>query len=490
MWKKILLLFIQMKKYNQLIFIFSFYMVAGLFIFTKPLGDLDELWNFSFAWNCARGLLPYQDFNMVQTPGFALLASLFLRVFGQELMVFRVCAVFLCGSILAITYGILRILQMDWDKAYLYSIILSLFMGYFFAYDYNFLNLFLLLIVVCLELKKGFGFRLPYSLSIGLICGLSILVKQTTGMLFCMASLVVAALFTEFKKKWEVICRLVVILSVLLSFLLYYWRQQSLAEFWEYCFQGIKYFKNYITLSDYLKLGPIPCIYLGGIVVYVGYWVSRIALSSIRKQQMEPWRKMILLYGFASCSLVYPIFDEIHLRVGVYPVMVLMLLDLGRRTVIRQKRDFAIACISLGAVAATAVWLLWPEGKLQASSLPHYKGIPIQQTMEERIIAVDRCISTLEQEGKEVYLLDASAVAYLLPLDRYHKDYDLMLKGNTGNKSPEALTRQLCRDSVAVLILGSSYETNWQFPETVREIIHSEMDYQDSISVFDIYEMK
>ncbi len=37
-------------------------------VLPRNLADLDEIWNFNFARNIANGLIPYKDFNMLQTP--------------------------------------------------------------------------------------------------------------------------------------------------------------------------------------------------------------------------------------------------------------------------------------------------------------------------------------------------------------------------------------------------------------------------------------
>ncbi len=37
-------------------------------VLQRNLANLDEIWNFNFARNIANGLIPYKDFNMLQTP--------------------------------------------------------------------------------------------------------------------------------------------------------------------------------------------------------------------------------------------------------------------------------------------------------------------------------------------------------------------------------------------------------------------------------------
>ena len=37
-------------------------------VLPRNFANLDEIWNFNFARNIANGLIPYKDFNMLQTP--------------------------------------------------------------------------------------------------------------------------------------------------------------------------------------------------------------------------------------------------------------------------------------------------------------------------------------------------------------------------------------------------------------------------------------
>ena len=52
----------------------SFFVIMMLLfastVLIRNLANLDEIWNFNFARNIANGLIPYNDFNMLQTPLF------------------------------------------------------------------------------------------------------------------------------------------------------------------------------------------------------------------------------------------------------------------------------------------------------------------------------------------------------------------------------------------------------------------------------------
>ena len=84
-------------------FLCFFVMAACLGIF-RPMGNVDEIWNYTFGNNMASGLVPYRDFNLLQTPAFAAIHGLALNLFGRELLVTRLLGAFLFAGICQLLY--------------------------------------------------------------------------------------------------------------------------------------------------------------------------------------------------------------------------------------------------------------------------------------------------------------------------------------------------------------------------------------------------
>ena len=61
-------------------------MVSG-HVFTQLLSDLDEVWVYNFARCITNGLLPYKDISMIITPLFPYICAMFLKIFGNELII-------------------------------------------------------------------------------------------------------------------------------------------------------------------------------------------------------------------------------------------------------------------------------------------------------------------------------------------------------------------------------------------------------------------
>lgn len=102
------------------------------------------------------GLLPYKEISMIITPLFPMIGALFLKVFGNELFVFRILECFQIAGILFVFYKIMRRLKMN--KGVSLVVIFSLFFGYshleIFCFDYNWAILLIELIIIYYELKN------------------------------------------------------------------------------------------------------------------------------------------------------------------------------------------------------------------------------------------------------------------------------------------------------------------------------------------------
>lgn len=92
---------------NIALFIGLMIIVSG-HVFIQELANLDEMWVYNFARCILNGLLPYKDFSIIITPLFPMISAIFLKIFGDEMVVLRIAEVFEIAAILFISYKILR----------------------------------------------------------------------------------------------------------------------------------------------------------------------------------------------------------------------------------------------------------------------------------------------------------------------------------------------------------------------------------------------
>ena len=91
----------------------GFIIIASGHIFSELLINLDEVWIYNFARCLQDGLLPYKDVSMVITPLFPIICAVFLKIFGNEMLVLRFFECFEIAAVLFIMYKILNRLKIN-----------------------------------------------------------------------------------------------------------------------------------------------------------------------------------------------------------------------------------------------------------------------------------------------------------------------------------------------------------------------------------------
>lgn len=118
--------------------------------------------------------------------------------------------------------------------------------------------------------------------------------------------------------------------------------------------------------------------------------------------------------------------------------------------------------------------------------ISHYKGIEVPNNLKERIAAIEEFTNRMKKENKKVYILDAEAAVYNIPLDVYIKNYDMFLKGNIGKYGEDGIIEQIKNDedNVVYLIKQEGYALNWQTPTKVIEYVRNNMKELEKVDIF------
>lgn len=538
------------EKSKRLICNISIFLIIALAIaivvIPKAIGNLDELWNFNFANNVENGLVPYRDFNMVQTPLLPMVNAIFLAIFGNELIVMRILACLLCAGILFTFYKILNLLKAN--KGISLFAVMALFYALkdYFCIDYNFAILFVTLIIIYIELKEILKTNSEDSiykeetkqqekqdnllknkkyngwkkdLLVGILAGICIMLKQSTGTIVAITLLGYNIFLISSKKELieyikKSIVKIIGILIPIAIIFIYLAINGAITDFWDYCIAGIKTFTNkipYLELMDNEKLYiKILCILVPTLLI------ATFIYSVFRKN-----KKLLIVssLSIASFSAAYPIADEVHFLIGILPSALILfyLIDFIVKKIIKgicilknkmksntskeknknsYTEEFINKWLEYFLIFMVIVLTTWygynsiPNIKEYLGNckndVKHFSNIIITDYTYQKIQVMDSFITS---QDKPVYILDAEAALYQIPLDIYYKDYDMFLIGNIGAKGEEGQIEKLEKDNNKIVILKSDgVSLNWQNPNKVREYIKQNMSYKYSILYFDIYE--
>ncbi len=505
--------------YLSILIFIGIILIISPVILSKNLSDLDEIWNYNFARNIADGLIPYRDFNMLQTPLLPFIAGLFLKVFGNELIIMRVLAILLISGIFFMVYKILKVLKVHLLYNLFFLLTLFILLQKYICIDYNFTILLLTLILIYLEIKYFDKSTIKYSyyFIVGLICGCCILLKQSTGIFISFVS-VVFPIFTfqnkiNFKTYLKIstikIVGILIPIALLIIYLIY---NHAFADFIDYTILGIKTFSNSIPYTTLISSQNIAIKLLSiGLPVFI--LISSIYLAKKRRKDLYGF----YLYGLASLIVIYPISDHIHFLIGIIPHFILFgyllfqfitfINNVRNRKAIthENKRNNSIlkikiylyealkSVIILGLIIyiITACFLLNnyfnnPEKK---HSIPHYKNIPISEQLKTKINEINNYI--LLNQNNKVYILDSEAAIYMIALNKYNKNFDMFLKGNLGSQGEFGQIEKInqLEKGSKILIKNDQYKLNWQTPLEVICYIKNNFNKIGEVSIFDIYEI-
>ena len=407
----------------------------------------------------------------------------------------RIASTVLGAGIMLVSFKIFKELKLNIKWSILSSALLFLFIKDNFYIDYNYAILFIILVLIYVELKyKNYSTR--YNLLIGLLAGLTILLKQSTGIIISVIT--VLYLLAEKRDKQTLkavayrVCGVLIPCIILLIYLL---ATNSMSSFIDYCVLGIGTFKNSISYLRLLRGGDLTAIWsmiapLTLVVLLV------INIINIKRKVIKTKESNLILfvYAVAEFTVVYPIADEVHFVIAAFPAILVALYYICKE--IQEIKNIKISIFIehfmniitisfVGILILQAINDIYLYTQMDKSVLNHFSNIPISDTLQDRIIEVNNYI---RNEERKVYILDSEAAVYMISLDRYNKDYDMFLKGNLGSASEEGQIDKIKNmENTVILVKNDTMALNWQTPTKVIDYVKTNLEKIGTVSFFDVY---
>lgn len=492
------------KIYNLLLFILIFLTILSI-VLIKPLGNLDELWNYNFAKNISEGHIPYKDFNMLQMPLLPIICGIILKIFANELIVMRILAALLCTTVLYLAYKIFNTLNIKKEVSYIYLFLIGCMFSDLFCIDYNFATLLLVLLIILKEIKNykkdNTLIKADYKTDsfLGILAGSTVTLKQTTGLFVCIVLLGNKLIFVKNKEEIKVYLksfafRLLGILIPTSIMLIYLYINNAISDFINYTISGVSGFSNYIPYTNLIKFDLIGILSIIVPITFIYEWGKNIILGRNKTEYI------FLVYGLAMFVVVFPISDDIHFLIGALPTIILLL---NKIYILFKKlcskafasKDikffktviyFVSAFLILITVYLTIINFKSYIKETNHSQLEHYRYIIINENFEKEIETIKEYI---QASNKNVKILDATAAIYTIPTNIYNKNYDMLLKGNLGKNGEEKLIQEIQENNnTQYLVLKDNFTKNWQTPIDVINYVLENKTKIGKIEIFDIYE--
>ena len=507
--KKIINILIQFSIFALSLVLF---LVARL---TAPATDLDEVWNYNTANAFAMGLIPYKQVSMITTPLLPMINSIFLKIVFNGIITYRVLMGIVFALIVLFIYLIIRELSSKKLLSYICAFFIGTLLINKFLLDYNYLFLLIVLMIAFLEvrdLKKNENFNFNHNLCVGLLTGLAFLTKQTIGLLLIIV--VIFEVFIYMKKigfdlKFTKFIKLIGVrifgmMIPITIFLIYLGVNGAFNDFINYAIKGVKEFSNSIPYYRLFDSNDkvVSIISRLFIIVYIPLFITFI-LECVKNKKMKD--ELMNIYVLAICSIpviaiIYPISDDFHLIVAsVFAlivvaylfILVLKKIDGFIKIDIFYKKLLLIGILFIIILISFKNLIIERNINVKENVLvpfKHYEGIYVPKYLSNRISDVTDKVRLYSNSGRESIIIDAEAAIYDIVLNKYKKNYDMLLIGNIGERGIEKIINEI-KDShnVYYFVKNPQYALNWQLPEDIIDYIRNNLKYHETVSVFDVY---
>lgn len=230
-----------------------------------------------------------------------------------------------------------------------------------------------------------------------------------------------------------------------------------------------------------------------------------IIINKILKKENNEIKNILtlLLYSLSIIIVMYPISDEIHFLIGstIAIISLIYLLYLPCK-MLYDKMNFnnkKKICKIIGLIIWMCIFALILFTMMKnlynyaivekSTQINHYENTKKTEQLETMINEIDNYILEQENQSKKVYILDAEAVVYMIPIDKYNKDYDMFLKGNIGKDGELGQIEKIKQrsENTIYLVRKKDLKLNWQTPRTVLDYVRQNLENIGEVSIFEIY---
>ena len=441
------------------------FVIISIFIFiqiwTFALRDINSLWNYNFARKISQGYVPYRDFNMLQTPFYFYVMSLFLKIFGNQMLIYVIGETLISVSIIIVLYKVFLNIHKNKDEALSYLGIGSIFyMSFLLFVSYNDLCSLLVLLALYLELKNRKKQVKHFDYFIGILMTVCLFTKQSTGLVFFIIN--IGLLFIEKRevklKIKSFVKRNSIFLVLSLAYLFYLHCNNAMYNFYDYTILGIREFKD-----NNLKITSLTII------------VFLLALFPIVKSIIVYFKTkdnqilILLSYLAVILSSSYPIFDINHTYVFVFFVILLFPYAFKRKYIVNIFViifSIIIYIIVLNNLRTSSNFVFYNDSK-------YYKLVPINPSLKESIIDITAYIQKEEKTGTKVIMVDNFSAYFTIELSQNNNYFDLPLQGNLGFNGEQKVIKEIKSMKKGTKFLISNANDYQELSNTKNYIRHN-----------------
>lgn len=423
-------------------FMFCFYLFWNLIV--QPL-HLDEIWNYGFAHNIYKGLVPYRDFNMIITPFYPFFLSLGFHLFGSHILIIHLEQAILFLFLISFLSKLVKENGM--------FLLLFLFFPISLTFpSYNFFLLFLFVYLIYLEKFQKSDYW------IGFVLALGVLTKQSVGVCLLLPSLF------YWKDKEKIRKRMIGFLGPVTIFVVYLVLTKSLTDFVNFCFLGL--FDFALENNHHPYVGYLVFLLFLGVAIY---------LLKRNPKNVENY------YCIAFLSIMFPLFGSYYMQIAFFGILLMIFLNFNVN--LKISLNFFFFSILLGI--STIILFHYPSKIIYPNDINHFE----YKLIDAKTIKVTKELETFvrENKGREILYLNSNAYYIKLVNDLPINHFDLINAGNWGYHGSDRLFSEVLKHKDAIFVIDKSELELKQTDKRILDYILRNGTKIHSISVFDIY---
>lgn len=484
-----------MKKKQYLKIAIILIIILSAFTFNMKLEVGDDLWNFSNIYKMTNGYTIYKDINVIITPLFFYLGEIFLKIFGKNLMVYKIYAFSIIYLFLFLEiYVLFRKIKIKNTDATLFTVaitIITVLIINIASYNMFAIAFVILGIINALKYKRN----IIDNIIQGIIIFLVFMTKQNIG-IYYICGLALSNLLKYKKIKIVFKYTFVQITTFLLLFAMYLLaiKNYNMYDFINYAFLGIS---EFATENLKCRIDKIILVVFEIIVLTI-----MIALTYNKKIKFKLREKINIRTLFPisifMVAISYPIFNFFHMYVSgfmffismIYALYIIIIRDIFENGEKQKKRVITIITF-IYVVMSICVNIVYfmkinKNDYYFEKTSPYYGTIANKETLKE-IENMCNYIKMKNNEGVEVKVISYYSNLYMNILNKNNGDMDLPFYGNFGKGGEDGFIEKIQRlKNTEVLILKEDDEI-FQESKKVTNFIRENYKQTGEIERFLIY---
>lgn len=394
----------------------------------------DHIWDFMHSYSICKGLLIYKDFNIVVGPIYPVLMALFLKLFGNNLLVFDI----INSLFIVCVYLVIRINNKKTLALFAIVCLISGLVG-----KYNSFTLLLFYIIYFAE-KNNYKNK---DIIIGILLALLFFTKINIG-----ASLTLATIIINYKNIKSILRRaisfIVTSLTIIMAMILF----GVFPDFINYTILGLFDFSKNLSISLYIILVLISVFYI---------------LINVKKDRN-------LFYMLFYLIMSYPLFDSYHVFIAIFPTLVYFLDSL------KQSKYTRMLVIIFSILISVTIYISITNSFNSSSINFKEKCINGNCFLSKHFYSIFDIIHGVNNNIKnkddyQLFFISTDAYLYKYDLHKNINKYDLLLTGNMGyngeNKYIKEIKNMCSEKKCLFLIDDNRSKENPQFPKRLRDFV-------------------